>query len=61
MKFLQVLDGAEVLSERGNPDITGLEYDSRRVQPGYLFVAMKGEATDGNRFIDKAIRRARWR
>src|SRR6185369_5814329 len=55
MKFLQVLDGAEVLSERGNPDITGLEYDSRRVQPGYLFVAMKGEATDGNRFIDKAI------
>jgi len=55
MKFLQVLDGAEVLSERGNPDIAGVEYDSRRVKPGFLFVAMKGEATDGNRFIDKAI------
>jgi UDP-N-acetylmuramoyl-L-alanyl-D-glutamate--2,6-diaminopimelate ligase len=55
MKFLQVLDGAEVLSERGNPDIAGVEYDSRRVQPGFLFVAMKGETTDGNRFIDRAI------
>jgi UDP-N-acetylmuramoyl-L-alanyl-D-glutamate--2,6-diaminopimelate ligase len=55
MKFLQVLDGAEVLSERGNPDIRGVEYDSRRVKPGYLFVAMKGESNDGNRFIDTAI------
>jgi UDP-N-acetylmuramoyl-L-alanyl-D-glutamate--2,6-diaminopimelate ligase len=55
MKFLQVLDGAEVLSERGNPDIGGVEYDSRRVKRGDLFVAMKGESTDGNRFIDKAI------
>ncbi len=55
MKFLQLLDGAEVLSERGNPDIAGIEYDSRRVKPGFTFVAMKGEATDGNRFIDKAI------
>src|SRR5438270_7323391 len=55
MKFLQVLDGAEVLSQSGDPDITGVEYDSRRVKPGYLFLAMKGEATDGNGFIDKAI------
>jgi UDP-N-acetylmuramoyl-L-alanyl-D-glutamate--2,6-diaminopimelate ligase len=55
MKFLQVLDGAEVLSQSGDPDIAGVEYDSRRVKPGFLFVAMKGEATDGNRFIDKAI------
>jgi UDP-N-acetylmuramoyl-L-alanyl-D-glutamate--2,6-diaminopimelate ligase len=55
MKFLQVLDGAEVLSQSGDPDITGVEYDSRRVKPGFLFVAMKGEATDGSRFIDKAI------
>jgi UDP-N-acetylmuramoyl-L-alanyl-D-glutamate--2,6-diaminopimelate ligase len=55
MKFRQVLDGAEVLSQRGNPEIEGVEYDSRRVQRGYLFVAMKGESTDGNRFIDKAI------
>ena len=55
MNFLQVLDGAEVLSERGNPEITGVEYDSRRVLAGSVFVAMKGETTDGNRYIDKAI------
>jgi len=35
--------------------VRGLEYDSRRVKPGDLFVAMRGEASDGNRFIDQAI------
>ncbi|HUN87762.1 MAG TPA: UDP-N-acetylmuramoyl-L-alanyl-D-glutamate--2,6-diaminopimelate ligase [Terriglobales bacterium] len=55
MKFLQLLDGAEVLDRRGDPEITGLDYDSRRIKPGFAFVAMKGETTDGNRFIDKAI------
>ena len=35
--------------------ITGIEYDSRRVRPGSVFVAMKGGLTDGNRFVDKAI------
>jgi UDP-N-acetylmuramoyl-L-alanyl-D-glutamate--2,6-diaminopimelate ligase len=35
--------------------VTGVEYDSRKVKPGAVFVAMKGGATDGNRYIDKAI------
>ena len=35
--------------------ITGIEYDSRRVRPGAVFVAMKGGSTDGNRYVDKAI------
>jgi UDP-N-acetylmuramoyl-L-alanyl-D-glutamate--2,6-diaminopimelate ligase len=35
--------------------ITGVEYDSRCVRPGAVFVAMKGGSTDGNRFIDKAL------
>jgi len=35
--------------------ITGIEYDSRRVRPGAVFVAMKGGSTDGNRFVSKAI------
>ncbi len=41
----------------GNSDalITGVEYDSRRVRPGSVFVAMKGGSTDGNKYIDKAI------
>jgi UDP-N-acetylmuramoyl-L-alanyl-D-glutamate--2,6-diaminopimelate ligase len=32
-----------------------VEYDSRQVKPGSLFVAMHGETSDGNRFIDRAI------
>jgi UDP-N-acetylmuramoyl-L-alanyl-D-glutamate--2,6-diaminopimelate ligase len=35
--------------------ITGVEYDSRRVRPGAVFVAMKGGTTDGNRYVDKAL------
>jgi len=35
--------------------VTGIEYDSRRVRAGSVFVAMKGGSTDGNRYVDKAI------
>jgi UDP-N-acetylmuramoyl-L-alanyl-D-glutamate--2,6-diaminopimelate ligase len=35
--------------------IAGIEYDSRRVRPGSVFVAMKGGSTDGNRYVEKAI------
>jgi UDP-N-acetylmuramoyl-L-alanyl-D-glutamate--2,6-diaminopimelate ligase len=55
MTFDQLLQGAEVLSRTGNPPVSGLEYDSRRVKQGDLFVAMRGESSDGNQFIDKAI------
>ncbi|MFZ3340646.1 MAG: UDP-N-acetylmuramoyl-L-alanyl-D-glutamate--2,6-diaminopimelate ligase [Terriglobales bacterium] len=59
MTFQQFLDGAEILSQSGNPpgnpSVSGVEYDSRRVRPGVVFVAMKGESSDGNRFIDQAI------
>lgn len=55
MTFLALLDGVEILAQSGNPQVTGVEYDSRRVQPGNVFVAMRGESSDGYRFIDKAI------
>jgi UDP-N-acetylmuramoyl-L-alanyl-D-glutamate--2,6-diaminopimelate ligase len=55
MTFQHLLDGAEFLSQNGNPDVTSVEYDSRRVKAGSLFVAMRGETSDGNRFIDQAI------
>ena len=35
--------------------ITGVQYDSRRVRPGDCFVAMRGGATDGSLYIDRAI------
>jgi len=55
MTFQHLLDGAEVLAQTGNPDVSSVEYDSRQVKPGSVFVAMRGETSDGNRFIDRAI------
>src|SRR3954471_24456563 len=55
MTFLDLLDGADILASSGNPQVTGVEYDSRQVKPGDVFVAMRGESSDGNRFIEKAI------
>jgi len=55
MMFLEVLHGAEVLAQQGNPSISGIEYDSRKAKPGSVFVAMRGESSDGNKFIDNAI------
>lgn len=55
MMFQQLLHGAEVLAQSGDASVRGLEYDSRRIKPGDLFFAMRGESSDGNRFIDQAI------
>lgn len=38
-------------------DATGVTFDSREVGPGDLFIALKGEATDGHRFLDQAFAR----
>ena len=35
--------------------VSGVEMDSRDVRPGDLFVALRGESTDGHRFLDKAF------
>ena len=56
MNFLELLDGVGYLAQQGNPPIAGLDYDSRRVKPGWCFVAMRGESTDGNQYIDTALK-----
>ncbi len=38
-----------------NVNVTGVNIDSRLIEDGHLFVAMKGTQVDGHRFIDKAI------
>jgi UDP-N-acetylmuramoyl-L-alanyl-D-glutamate--2,6-diaminopimelate ligase len=38
-----------------DPVVTGLEYDSRRVEPGNLYFALKGLHTDGHRHIGEAV------
>jgi UDP-N-acetylmuramoyl-L-alanyl-D-glutamate--2,6-diaminopimelate ligase len=37
--------------------VTGVAYDSRAVDPGNVFVALKGQRADGARFADQAIER----
>ncbi|MEI6486310.1 MAG: UDP-N-acetylmuramoyl-tripeptide--D-alanyl-D-alanine ligase [Sphingomonadales bacterium] len=39
----------------GDFAVGGVTFDSREVAAGDLFIALKGEATDGHRFIDKAL------
>lgn len=38
-------------------EISGIAYDSRRVKPGFLFVAMTGAQVDGHAFVESAIDR----
>lgn len=35
--------------------VSGVTFDSREVGPGDLFIALKGETTDGHRFLDQAF------
>ena len=41
--------------QEGDPEVTGLAIDSRQVRPGDLFFALRGEQTDGHRFVDAAL------
>ena len=36
-------------------EVNGVAFDSREVGPGDLFIALKGEATDGHRFLAQAF------
>jgi UDP-N-acetylmuramoyl-L-alanyl-D-glutamate--2,6-diaminopimelate ligase len=57
MKWNELIAEVPAIGAAGDSDreIAGIEYDSRRVRPGSVFVAMKGGTTDGNRFVEKAI------
>ena len=56
MKIKELLDESRVLLY-GNPEseITGIAYDTRKLEPGNLFVCIKGTKSDGHEYIDKAI------
>lgn len=58
MRFSQLLAGAEILGQPSlgsDPEVFGLHYDSRKLGKGFCFVAIKGESTDGNLYIEKAL------
>ncbi len=46
----------ESLDRRDPPaELSGVQYDSRKVTPGDLFVAMQGETADGNLYLHQAL------
>lgn len=57
MKLSEVLKNIKPLQTAGDMevDINGVNIDSRRIENGHLFIAMKGTVVDGHAFIDKAI------
>jgi UDP-N-acetylmuramoyl-L-alanyl-D-glutamate--2,6-diaminopimelate ligase len=58
MTWKEAIAAVRVLavSGRGDVGVRGVQYDSRRVSSGDVFVAMRGGTTDGNQYIDAAIR-----
>jgi UDP-N-acetylmuramoyl-L-alanyl-D-glutamate--2,6-diaminopimelate ligase len=57
MNWKKLIEEVAAVGVGGSSDepVTGVEYDSRKVKPGAVFVAMKGGSTDGNRYVAKAI------
>ena len=57
MKLQELLKGVAVLSSTadGEAEIGEVRYDSRAVGKGDLFVAIRGYATDGHKYIEKAL------
>ncbi|MCX7787474.1 MAG: UDP-N-acetylmuramoyl-L-alanyl-D-glutamate--2,6-diaminopimelate ligase [Spirochaetes bacterium] len=53
-----LLSAIDEVKRIGNSDplVKGIAYDSREVQPGYLFCALEGIHTDGHRYIEGAIK-----
>ena len=57
MKLRELISGIKNSRLRGSDDveISSIEYDSRRVKKGSLFVAITGLRTDGRRFVNDAV------
>ena len=57
MNWPDIIAGVPVLAvnDAVHADIAGVEYDSRAVRAGSLFVAMRGETTDGNKYVRAAL------
>ncbi|HCK20736.1 MAG TPA: UDP-N-acetylmuramoyl-L-alanyl-D-glutamate--2,6-diaminopimelate ligase, partial [Bacteroidetes bacterium] len=56
-KLHHILKEVELVRFMGDAEILikGITADSRAVEPGFLFVAVRGTQHDGHHFIDMAI------
>ena len=52
--ILSVLDNAKAYGDL-SVSLTGASHDSRRIKPGYLFVAIPGAKADGHKFVRSAL------
>ncbi|MFQ5926879.1 MAG: Mur ligase family protein, partial [Terriglobia bacterium] len=59
MRLNEILDAIEPVSTRGptEVEIAAIRYDSRLVNPGDLFVAIRGEKLDGNDYVASSFTR----
>lgn len=61
MQLNRVLEGVPLFSEPSanllDSEVRGLAYDSRKVEPGYLFFAFSGSKTDGAQFANAALQK----
>lgn len=57
MHLKELASGFQVVPPGADPEITSITEDSRRVEPGALFVAIAGTALDGHHYVEEAIER----
>ena len=59
MKLREIVEGLALLGGTADPEteIGGVSYDSRKTQPGDLFVAVRGFETDGHKYIPMAVQK----
>jgi len=61
MELERVLEGVPLI--RGarfdllSSDVRGIAYDSRKIEPGFLFFAFAGAKADGAQFVEAALAR----
>ena len=57
MKLEKIIKGITVNEIIGDmaQEISGINMDSRLIEPGHIFIAVKGTQTDGHTYIQKAI------
>ncbi|MCB0311446.1 MAG: UDP-N-acetylmuramoyl-tripeptide--D-alanyl-D-alanine ligase, partial [Bdellovibrionales bacterium] len=55
LETLLKVTGGETLANKERLSFRGIEYDSRQIKGGELFVALKGETTHGHQFVRAAL------
>ena len=55
-KFLNGLEYEILKDVVKEEEYTGIEYDSRKIKTGDIFVALEGAISDGHNYIEQAVK-----